>query len=196
MSTTPFNCAIQKFDRENQNDPNSESYNGQEHPKELLYAQRMTQWLVKVAPEASEELQLAARSQHICRWIIPRDTYPMDRKGYLRWRTELRKFHAEKAAQIMEDCGYGQQSIEHVKLLIQKQRMKTDLESQTLEDVVCLVFLEYYFEDFASKHGTEKVLSIVKKTWNKMSEGGQQLIQTIELSDTSRAILQKALSES
>jgi hypothetical protein len=189
-----FQLAIQRFDNENCQDPNIETINGAKLPKELLYAQRMTKWLNRINPEASEPLQLAARSQHICRWTIPRESYPMDRKGYLLWRTELKQFHAEKASEILKECGYDQVTIDRVKSLILKQRIKTDPESQALEDVVCLVFLEYYFEDFMAKHEPEKVVSIVRKTWSKMSESGQQHALALEFGDTSNQLITRAIN--
>jgi len=193
--TTRFQKAIERFDEENSKDPNQEVYKGQEISKELLYAIRMTEWLTRVSSKASEPLQLAARSQHICRWTIPRESYPMDRKGYLLWRTELKKFHADKASGILEECGYEQATIDRVKSLILKQRMKTDPESQALEDVVCLVFLEYYFEDFMAKHEPEKVVSIVRKTWNKMSESGQRHALDLKLGNESNKLIARALNE-
>ena len=192
--TNRFQKAIQRFDEENNKDPNLEVYKGQEFSKELLYSIRMTQWLTIVNPEASEPLLLAARSQHICRWTIPRESYPMDRKGYLLWRTELKKFHAETASGILEECSYDQATIDRVKSLILKKRMKTDPESQALEDVVCLVFLEYYFEDFVTKHESEKVVSIVQKTWSKMSESGQQHALALEFGDTSNQLITQAIN--
>lgn len=189
-----FQQAIQKIDQENQQDPNTEPSNGQELPKELLYSQRMTDWLMKFKPNASEALQLAARSQHICRWTIPRESYPMDRKGYLQWRTELKNFHAEKAEEILASSGYDQQLIDRVKSLILKQRMKTNEESQTLEDVVCLVFLEYYFSEFAQKHPEEKVISIVQKTWNKMSEEARQKALTLKFPEDDFTLIEKAVN--
>ena len=193
-NTNRFQQAIEKIDQENQQDPNTELFNGQEQPKEFLYSQRMTNWLMKFQPNASEALQLAARSQHICRWTIPRESYPMDRKGYLRWRTELKRFHAEKAEYILASTGYDQPLIDRVKSLILKQQMKTDADSQTLEDVVCLVFLEYYFSEFAQKHPEEKVISIVQKTWNKMSEGARQKALTLKFSAADFTLIEKAIS--
>jgi hypothetical protein len=190
-----FEKAIQKFDHKNGQDPNRETDNGKEYPKELLYAQRMSEWLDRIDPQASEPLQLAARSQHICRWTIPRESYPMHRKGYLLWRTELKKFHAQKAEDILDECGYDQPTIDRVKSLILKQRMKTDPESQALEDVVCLVFLEYYFEDFMAKHEPEKVVSIVRKTWNKMSELGHRHALALEFGNESNQLIARALNE-
>ncbi len=193
--TTRFQKAIERFDEENSKDPNQEVYKGQEISKELLYAIRMTEWLTRVSSEASKPLQLAARSQHICRWTIPRESYPMDRKGYLLWRTELKNFHAETASGILEECGYDPATIDRVKSLILKRRMKADPESQALEDVVCLVFLEYYFEDFMAKHEPEKVVSIVRKTWNKMSELGQQHALALEFGNESNQLIARALNE-
>jgi hypothetical protein len=188
-----FQQAILRIDQENQKDPHSETWNGQEFPKELLYSKRMTGWLKKFQPGASEELQLAARSQHICRWTIPRESYPMDRKGYLQWRTELKNFHAQKAQEILKESGYTHDVIDRVKSLILKQRLKTDKESQTLEDVVCLVFLEYYFSEFAEKHPEHKVISIVQKTWKKMSDEAHQVALTINLSSNDLTLIQKAV---
>ncbi len=190
--TTRFQKAIHKFDQENSKDPNTETSNGKELPKELLYAQRMTEWLSKIAPQGSEALKLAARSQHICRWTIPRESYPMDRKGYLLWRSELKKFHAQKAEDILNESGYDQATSDRVRSLILK---KTDPESQILEDVVCLVFLEYYFEDFSQKHEKKKVISIVRKTWNKMSESAQELALSLELGNESNHLISCALYE-
>jgi len=165
-----FDQALSAFDQANSQDPNRITHKGQEFPKELLYAQRMTEWLTKVAPNASETLQLAARSQHICRWTIPRDSYPMDRKGYLLWRTELKKFHAEKSEEILTACGYNQELIDRVKSLVVKQRLKTDPESQTLEDVVCLVFLEHYFKDFAADHAKDLFGPERRFEWNSRDD--------------------------
>ena len=189
-----FQQAISLFDQENDKDPIKEFYQGKEFPKELLYAQRMTDQLLKFEPKASEVLQLAARSQHICRWTIPRESYPMDRKGYLMWRTELKQFHAQKADEILSAIGYDQDTIDRVRSLILKQRLKTDPESQTLEDVVCLVFLDYYFADFAGKHDKEKIISILKKTWNKMSDKGQQIALTLDFTKEELSLIKQAIS--
>ena len=196
MTTTSdrFRAAIQLIDKANNQDPNKEIHEGKAFPKELLYSRRMSAWLSKFAPEASEELQLAARSQHICRWTIPRKSYPMDRKGYLLWRTELKQFHAQKAGEILAATGYDQDTINRVRSLILKQRLKTDPESQTLEDVVCLVFLDNYFGDFAAKHQSEKVVAILRKTWNKMSERGRKTALSLEFDDREKALIGQAIS--
>lgn len=175
-----FKEAIARFDAANAADPNKEMFEGKEYPKELLYAQRMTAWLDKYAPDASEALQLAARAQHICRWKIPRREYPMDRDGYNQWRTTLAKMHGDIAAEIMREVGYDEQMCEKIKALLLKDRIKlADPDGQTLEDVVCLVFLEFYFVPFAPQYNEIKLASIVRKTWKKMSERGHQTALTL-----------------
>lgn len=167
-------AAIKKIDEANAEDPHREIYKGKETSKELIYSLRMSEWLQKLEPQASEPLQLAARSQHIQRWKIPRESYSMDKKGYHVWRTTLKRFHAEKAEDILREVGYDQQVINRVKALILKEKLKTDPEAQLLEDVVCLVFLQYYFSEFAKKHEEDKLVKIIKKTWNKMSPAGHE----------------------
>jgi hypothetical protein len=195
MSTTnKIQQAFQLFDAVNQKDPNTEVFQGEPYPKELLYAQRMTKQLNSFVPNASEELQLTARCQHICRWEIARDAYEMNREGYLRWRQELKKFHAEKAANILEEVGYSEEVIKKVKFLLEKKQLKKNEETQILEDVICLVFLEHYFEPFAAKHPEEKTIDILQKTWHKMSEKGQQVALNLPLSKKVIALVSKALN--
>lgn len=168
-----FKNAMARIDAANAEDPNKEMFEGKEHPKELLYSERMTAWLHKFEPNASEALQLAARAQHICRWKTPRSEYPMNRKGYNDWRTTLAKFHGDTTAGIMKKAGYDDAMCERVRALLQKDRIKLeDPDGQTLEDVICLVFLAYYFIPFAPHYSEPKLISIVQKTWKKMSERG------------------------
>jgi hypothetical protein len=189
-----FEAAIRRFDDANREDPNREIFQGREHPRELLYAQRMTHWLDRLAPEASEPLQLAARGQHLCRWQIPRQQYPMDRAGYHRWRTRLYAFHAERAGEILREVGYDTATIARVGELLRKLRIKSDPEMQLLEDVICLVFLENYFADFSRQHDEAKLIPILQKTWRKMSPQGQQAALQLPLSGEARALVEKALA--
>lgn len=184
--------AFQLFDAANQQDPNTEVFEGKNYPKELLYAHRMTEQLNIFTPNASEALQLTARCQHICRWEIPRDSYTMDRKGYLRWRQELKKFHAKKADEVLKKVGYSPEIIEKVKFLLEKKQLKKNQETQTLEDVICLVFLRYYFEPFAAKHPEEKTIDILQKTWRKMSSKGHEAALKLPLSENALKLVTKA----
>jgi hypothetical protein len=193
MNTIQFQKASEWIDAENAQDPNSEVFQNKSYPKELLYSNRMFQKLMDFYPDASEQVQIASKAQHICRWKIPRDSYPMDRVGYLTWREDLKKFHAKTTSEILQKAGYDEVFIARVCFLIEKKLLKKDAETQLLEDVICLVFLEFYFEDFAKKHDLEKLEPIIKKTWNKMSENGQQAALKINFSPVSFALIKNVL---
>jgi hypothetical protein len=188
--------AFEAFDAYNSQDPNLETDGGQSYPKEVLYAHRMTRRLAAFSPEAPDYVQLAARCQHIGRWEIPRSKYPMDRKGYLTWRNELKRHHASIAERILKSCGYDEATIELVKFLLLKKQLHANPDTQLLEDVVCLVFLEHYLEDFASRHETDKVVDILRKTLKKMSPRAVREAQEVVPSDNIRALLEKAISDS
>jgi hypothetical protein len=187
--------AFRLFDAANSEDPNLEANEaGELVPKEVLYAQRMTDCLARVAPDAPEAVQLAARCQHIRRWSIPRADFPMTRPGYHQWRNTLKKYHAELAGQLLAQAGYEPQLITRVQELVQKLRLKDDPEVQLLEDVICLVFLEYYFLPFAAQHPEEKVIEIVQKTWPKMTERGHALALQLPFTPEALALVRKALA--
>lgn len=185
---------FKSIDAINSTDPNLEEWDGGNYPKELLYGQRMSYMLEEFLNEPSPELQIAARGQHIKRWDIPRGDYSMDRKGYLKWRTMLKLLHGELLSEIMVNHKCSKESIEKVVELVTKKKLKTDTESKQLEDVVCLVFLKYYFSDFAQKHDEEKVIDIVKKTWAKMTDSGHDMALKLDYSEKDLAIIKKALA--
>jgi len=185
--------AVKRFDRANADDPNTETVDGADHPKELLYARRMTAMLQQFAPEASDEVQLAVRCQHICRWKIPRKTYPDGREGYRRWRSDLARFHADTATSILGEVGYDQESINRVSVLLRKERLKFDDEVQLLEDIACLVFLAYYLPAFVRKHDSTKVIQILRKTWRKMSDQGHAAALQLEWDKKTRVVVEAAV---
>jgi hypothetical protein len=190
-----FKKAIQEIDAANAKDPNLLDVNGQKRPLEVVHAERRTEWVRQLAgEEASEALLLAARAQHIRRWEIPRDRYPRDRNGYLAWRNDLKGFHAEKTAEILKAVGYDDALVSRVKDLILKKRLKLDPEVQTLEDALCLVFLETQFSEFAKKEA-DKIVDIARKTWRKMSAKGRQFALELPMTDEDRAIIEAALSD-
>jgi hypothetical protein len=175
--TQRYLAAIAAFDLANSEDPNKEMADGREYPKELLYAQRMTDMQERYAPDASEAVKLAVRAQHIQRWKSPRSDFPMDKPGYMLWRTGLYKFHAETAGNLMRTAGYDEFMIDRVKTIVSKKGLKTNPETQQMEDVVDLVFIEHYMVAFVAQHpdyDEAKWIVIVKKTWNKMSEDAHQ----------------------
>ncbi len=190
-----LNDVLGLIDSANRADPNSELDDTQlPQPKEWLYGKRMSQWLARFAVEASEHLQIAARGQHIERWKSPRSDYPEGRSGYKKWRAELGLFHAKRVGELMAQVGYAPVDIERTQYLVQKRGLKRDPESQCLEDVICLVFLEFYLEDFAQKHDEEKLIDIIQKTWAKMSEKGHHAALSIPLAPPQKTLVLKALA--
>ena len=194
IESEKYKDAISKFDEANSHDPNLESVDDKLLSKELLYSIRMTERLNQFEGDADEALRLAVRCQHICRWEIPREGYEMNRTGYLKWRNDLKLFHSNKAESILSAVGYDEETIENVKFLLEKKQLKKNEMTQTLEDVICLVFLEFYFDKFSEKYAEDKLTDILKKTWNKMSTKGQESAMQLELSDSSKVLISKALS--
>jgi hypothetical protein len=194
-SSGQFAKAIRLIDQANSADPTIELNDGHPYPKALLYSRRMTQCLERFEPTANEALCLAARAQHICRWEIPRETYPADRAGYRAWRERLYVYHADKTERILRQVGYDEATIITVRDLLQKQRLKADPRMQTLEDVICLVFLEYYLAEFACQHTDEhdKLVNILSRTWKKMSPRGHAAALQLPLDPALRAFLESAL---
>ncbi|OGS81203.1 MAG: hypothetical protein A2061_01000 [Gallionellales bacterium GWA2_59_43] len=177
MNTNLYQAAIAAFDQANAEDPIKEVSDGKEYPKELLYAQRMSEMQERFAPEASEAVKLACRAQHIQRWKSPRSDYAMDKKGYMLWRTNLYKFHAETAGRLMTEVGYEDAMVDRVKTIVGKKDIKTNPETQMMEDVVDLVFIEHYMLHFAQQkpdYDEAKWILIIRKTWDKMSESAHQ----------------------
>ncbi|WP_049723779.1 DUF4202 domain-containing protein [Gilvimarinus polysaccharolyticus] len=193
-ATGDLNATLQAFDDINSQDPNLDvDQAGKQRPKELLYAERMSAELADFTVSPSDELQLAARAQHIERWAIPRSDYPMDRAGYKRWRVTLGQHHAQRACDIMREHGYSEESCERVATMLQKKQLKRDAEVQMLEDVICLVFIRYHLESFATKHPETKLITIINKTWHKMSTAGQARALTIQLPTHLQSLIKKAL---
>jgi hypothetical protein len=177
-----FNAAIAAFDSANSADPNRERDGGAEHPKELVYARRMSMMLERFAPDAPEAVRLAVRCQHIRRWEVPRDEFPRTPEGYRAWRKRLMDFHADAAGRVLRDAGYDEEIVAHVQALLRKERLKRDADSQLVEDVVGLVFLEHYLERFVADHSEydeAKLADILRKTWAKMSPRGREAALTI-----------------
>src|SRR5258705_132355 len=189
-----FKRATARFDEENSHDPNHEMIDGVQRPRELIYAQWLTDWVLRLCPNASEELRLAARCQHLRRWEVPRNSYPMTRVGYLQWREGLKKFHAQRAGEILREVGYPEQIITRVQNLNLKKDFPKDPETRVLEDALCLVFLEHQFADLAAKTPEDTMINAVEKTWKKMTE--QARARALELShgEKEKRLIEKALA--
>ena len=173
MTKEAFEQVVTWMDAANSEDPNIEVADGKEWPKELLYSHRMSEMLERYTPEADDVSKLAIRGQHMLRWKSPRSDYPMDRKGYHQWRTQLYTFHANSVAELMERAGYDDESLERVRQAVGKKALKKNVDTQLLEDIAALVFIEHYMLAFAEKHPEyteEKWIDIIRKTWRKMTE--------------------------
>lgn len=189
-----FKIAFEKFDAANSLDPRQWTVDGKSYPQECFFAEQHTKWILKLDPDASDALLLASRCQHICRWEIPRKSYPMDRAGYLRWRSDLKKFHAEKAGEILREIGFDEGTISRVQELNLKKNLQNDRECQMLEDALCLTFMEYQFDALIAGTEEEKMIKIVQKTWGKMSESGHEEALKLNFSEVALAVVQKALA--
>ncbi len=184
MASNLLQEALRRIDAENGKDPRG---------YELPYSHWVTEWVLRLDPDASEETQIAARGQHIRRWEIPREKYPEDRKGYLQWRETLKGFHAEQVGKIMRESGYPAESVEKTARIILKKNIR-DLESQTVEDALCLVFLEKQFTDLRAKEPDEKMVEILRKTWRKMGEKGRAAALKLPLPDPEKELVRQALA--
>ena len=191
---TKLERAFDLFDAYNRNAPEHLIWNGESYPAEYFYALKLYEWVKKLDARASESLLLASRSQHIGRWEIARNTYPEGRAGYLKWRSDLSKYHAEKASEILASVGYDQETIASVREIILKQKLKLNPDVQTIENALCLVFLEFQFDDLIAKQSEEKMIDILRKTWGKMSEPGREAALSLQYSETGKALISKALS--
>jgi hypothetical protein len=194
-----FERAVALIDAANAEDPNEALDKGQSYPKELLYSHRMADMLQRYAPEADDAMKLAVRSQHIQRWKSPRSAFPMNRQGYHKWRSALYVFHAETSAELLSQAGYTEEVIERVKQAVGKKNLKTNPDTQLVEDIAALVFIEHYMQDFATQHpeyDEEKWLHIIRRTWNKMTETGRQfaLSGALELPEALVPLIQKAVA--
>ena len=194
--SAPFTRAIAAIDRINREDERTVSWEGEQLAQDEHYGRQMTRWLDILQPEASLELRLAARAQHLGRHRIPRRTYPEGRAGYLRWRRDCQKLHCELATGVLQAEGFTTAQIERVTQLIAKRGLESDSETQALEDTACLVFFEQHLDDFAREHAAdeEKLIRVLRKTWNKMSESGRKAALSVELSDDLTRMVEKAIA--
>jgi hypothetical protein len=167
---------------------------GAPRPRELVHAERLSHWVQRLEPSASETLLLAARCQHIRRWQIPRESYPSGRVGYLQWRTQLARFHAETAAQLLAEVGYEQRAIDAVRRINLKQNLRSSSDMMVMEDALCLSFLEFELDEFIAKYPAEKVIEVLQKTWQKMSARAREIALTLPLSSAGLELVTRALT--
>lgn len=194
MSNDRLEKTLSAIDAANSRDPRQVSVGGENVPVELVYGQRMSDVLGEFAPDASEHLKIAARAQHIERWTSPRKSYPEGKAGYLKWRADLKDYHAKRAGELMAQAGYEEGDIERVRAIVGKKGIKRDAEVQVLEDTACIVFLKYYAAEFIAPHDDEKVITILAKTARKMSEDGIAAAAKLPIDQRVGRLLNKALN--
>ena len=192
-----FVRAVALIDAVNALDPTPIVVRAIERPKELGHAELATEWVWRLREgeggEPSEALLLAARAHHIERWLVPRASYPDGRTGYLQWRTGLHRFHADRAAEILRESGYDDEAIEAVQRVIRKERPRANRDSQALEDVLCLVFLETQLELDWERIDDDKMVEVLRKTWRKMSAAGRDAALALDLPEHASTIVARAL---
>ncbi len=179
-----FQCAARAFEAIHDRDPAGSA---------LPHARAVAAWVERLAPQASEPLRLAARAQHLARWEVPRSTYPDGRDGYLRWRRDLAERHADQAGAVLRECGYDRDIVARVGAIMRKRARLRDPEVQTLEDALCLAFIERQLDDFRHKHDAAKLEGILQKTWVKMSPQGQAAALALELPAPVRELIERSL---
>ena len=193
--------ALDLIDQVNSNDPAPEDDRGQVSPRALLYGRRMSDMLDRYRPDASEVVRLAVRAQHVRRWEVPRSQFPMTRAGYHQWRTYLYGFHADAAAELLQHAGYDEETIQRVRAAIDKRNLRTNPDTQTVEDVAALVFVEHYLADFSEQkpeYDEQKWIGILAKTWVKMSAAAKQfaLGGALQLPTDFLPLIERAIAES
>lgn len=198
MTSPRLAAVLSAIDQINSEDPNQTLIDGNSQPNELLYGQYMTTCLEQYFPQSNELLQIAVRAQHIKRWHLKRTEFAAGKAGYYQWRIAQGKFHAQLTKSLMLEHGYDEDDAETTACILRKEKLKTNADTQTLEDVACLVFLQYYFDAFAAKYTEKdneaKIIRIVQKTWGKMSERGHEVALSLTLPEHLASLVGKALA--
>lgn len=194
MNISRLNAVLSAIDLINHDDPNKINLDGLLQAKEYVYGHQMSNCLEQYWPQSNELLQIAIRAQHIKRWHLKRADFDLGKTGYFKWRKSLGIFHAQLTQDLMLEHNYSLAEAEQTAAIIRKEKLKSNNDSQTLEDVACLVFLQHYFDEFSCKHTEEKIIRVLQKTWGKMSEQGQHIALSLTLPEHLAALVNKALA--
>lgn len=190
-----FTRAIAAIDATNAADPTLVETPSGSRPKELVHAELLSDWVTRLRPDASEALLLAARGHHIRRWMVPRSSAPAGRAGYLGWRAGLHEFHAQQLAPLLAAAGYDEATVTRIQQIVRKDDLAHDAEVQTLEDALCLVFLDQQLDELAaSVADEEKMVVILRRSWRKMSPAGRELALGLDLTPAGLALVRRALA--
>ena len=195
MTTERIEKVFNLFDDYNKQDPNIITWDAIAYPAEYFYAMQLYEWVKKLEPQAGEDLLLASRCQHIGRWKIPRNQYPSGKAGYYNWRNDLAKFHADEAGRLLSEAGYQEEEINAVRHILLKENLRKDEVVQVMENALCLVFLQFQYEDFITKHDDQMVIRILQKTWRKMTGSGKEAALSLDFGEKGKALLMLALGD-
>ena len=187
-----YRAAIAAIDAANAEDPNRIIWRGEQHVKELLHVQMMTDWVLELDPDADELQLIAARAHHLRRWKRPRSDYPDGRSGYLRWRAAAKRFHAEQVAGLLAALDFSEDEIARVGAIVRKEGLSTDPAVQTHDDALCLVFLATQLDDVAGRLGSDETVAVLTKTLPKLSPRGLEAAVNLPLDDWGRELLGRA----
>lgn len=186
--------AFAAIDAANADDPTTTLVRGERRPKELAHAELAVEWVRRLDPDASDALLLAARAHHVRRWERPRSSAPDGRTGYLRWRRDLERHHAEVADHVLAEIGVEAETIARVRTIIEKRGLKNDPDVQVFEDALCLVFIETQFAELTAKLDEERMVDVVAKTLQKMTAAGREAALGLPLDEQALRIVGRALA--
>ena len=195
MNIESIEKAMELFDAYNKQDPNFITWDGIAYPAEYFYALQLYGWVKKLEPQAGEDLLLASRCQHIGRWKIPRNQYPAGKAGYYKWRNDLAKLHADTAGLLLSEAGYREEEIKAVQHILLKENLRNDAVVQVMENALCLVFLQFQYEEFIAKHDDQMVIRILQKTWRKMTGPGREAALSLDFGEKGKKLLMMALGD-
>ncbi len=189
-----YAVAIAAIDAANADDPTRIVVRGVEQPLAQVHGVLAAEWVADLHPDGDETWLLAARAHHLKRWELPRSTYEAGRSGYLKWKRDQRRRHADDAAILLAVVGYDDATIQRVQALVRRDHLATDPGSQAIEDAACLAFVETQLADVATKLDRTHLIDVLRKTATKMTPAGAAAIERIPLGDTERELLAEALS--
>jgi hypothetical protein len=195
VTSQRLTTAFAAIDAANAGDPHSIEIDGETRPKELAHAELMTRWVSRLDPDATDAQLLAARAHHLRRWESPRRAFPDGRAGYLRWRAEAKRRHADDVAAILRECGYDDDTIERVQQIVRKDHLRTDPMVQTHEDALCLVFLQTQLGDIVDQLGAEKAVDVLQRTVAKMTPSGREHACALALDDDHHSLVVAAVEQ-
>ena len=82
-----------------------------------------------------------------------------------------------------------------IQQIVRKDDLAHDAEVQTLEDALCLVFLDQQLDELAaSVADEEKMVVILRRSWRKMSPAGREFALGLDLTPAGLALVRRALA--